>query len=118
MPHGFRFSIFLALLISVLLPNAAAPHRSGLDSYGCHHDAKQGGYHCHRGRFAGQSFASRHQMREQLIRDTKAEPEQQEGTSDLPAQPSLTPPPPPPGRNRACIREDKSKQVMCGEVVE
>ena len=120
MLHRFRFSLLLALLISVLLPYAAAPHRGGVDSYGCHHDPKQGGYHCHRGRFAGQSFASRHQMREALIRDAKAETEQQEGASDLTPHltPHLTPQPSPPGHERACIREDKSKQVMCGEVVE
>jgi hypothetical protein len=112
MLHRFRFSLLLALLLSVLLPYAAAPHRGGLDSYGCHHDQKQGGYHCHRGRFAGQSFASRHQMRGEIMRDAKAQTEQQEGASDLTLQPS------PPGRERACIREDKSKQVVCGEVVE
>jgi len=112
MLHRFTFSLLLAFLISVLLPNAAAPHRGGLDSYGCHQDRKQGGYHCHRGRFAGQTFASRQQMRGELIRDAKAQTEKQEGASAFTPQPSA------PGHDRACIREDKSKKVICGEVVE
>jgi micrococcal nuclease len=62
MPHRFRLSLLLILLISVFAPGAAAPHDGGLDSYGCHHDRKQGGYHCHRGQFAGQSFASQAEM--------------------------------------------------------
>jgi len=116
MLHRFRFSLLLAFLISVLLPYAAAPHRGGLDSYGCHHDRNHGGYHCHRGQFAGKSFASRWEMRGALIRLAKPQTEQQEATSDL--TPNVTPPPSPPGPERTCIREDKSKQVMCGQVVE
>jgi len=34
----------------------------GLDSYGCHNNRKHGGYHCHRGKFAGQSFSSKAEM--------------------------------------------------------
>lgn len=26
----------------------AISHSGGLDKYGCHHDRKNGGYHCHR----------------------------------------------------------------------
>lgn len=26
----------------------AISHGGGLDKYGCHHDRKNGGYHCHR----------------------------------------------------------------------
>ena len=120
MPHRFRFSLLFALLISVLLPSAAAPHPGGVDSYGCHHDRKNGGYHCHRGQFAGKSFASRHEMREALIRLAKPETKQQVGPSELTPYltPHLMPQSSPPGHERACIREDKSKQVMCGEVVE
>jgi micrococcal nuclease len=55
-------ALLLALLISVLVPGAAVPHGGGLDTYGCHHDRKQGGYHCHRGQFAGRSFASEAEM--------------------------------------------------------
>ena len=41
-------------------------HGGGLDSHGCHHDRKHGGYHCHQGPLAGQSFASKQEMLEAL----------------------------------------------------
>lgn len=50
--------------------DSAFPHGGGLDSYGCHHNRKQGGYHCHRGQFAGQSFGSKDEMLQQLKRST------------------------------------------------
>jgi hypothetical protein len=31
----------------------------GRDKLGCHHDRKNGGYHCHTGKLAGQSFPSK-----------------------------------------------------------
>jgi len=62
MPHQFRFSFLLTLLISVLAPYSAAPDGGRLDAYGCHHDRKQGGYHCHKGQFAGRAFPSRAEM--------------------------------------------------------
>lgn len=62
MPHRFRFSLLLVLLISILAPGSAAPHGGGLDAYGCHHDRKHGGYHCHRGEFSGRSFTSKAEM--------------------------------------------------------
>ena len=34
-------------------------HGGDLDSLGCHHDRRRGGYHCHRGQLAGQSFRSK-----------------------------------------------------------
>jgi hypothetical protein len=37
-------------------------HGGGLDGHGCHHDRKNGGYHCHQGLLAGQSFASKQEM--------------------------------------------------------
>jgi hypothetical protein len=37
---NFLFLLFLAL--------PAYPHSGGLDAKGCHHDRKNGGYHCHR----------------------------------------------------------------------
>jgi len=50
--------LFFTLSYSV----PAYPHGGGLDSYGCHHNRKQGGYHCHRGDFAGQHFSSKQEM--------------------------------------------------------
>lgn len=42
--------------------SSALGHGGGLDGYGCHHDRKHGGYHCHGGEHAGQSFASQSDM--------------------------------------------------------
>ena len=38
----------IAVLFSALLPAMAIAHGGGLDAAGCHHDRKNGGYHCHR----------------------------------------------------------------------
>ncbi len=45
-----------------LLPSIAMAHGGGLDGYGCHHNRKQGGYHCHRGPMGGQAFSSQKEM--------------------------------------------------------
>jgi hypothetical protein len=55
---GFALSLFFAL--------SAYPHGGGLDGYGCHHNRKAGGYHCHRGPFAGQAFDSKEQMLQKI----------------------------------------------------
>jgi hypothetical protein len=39
---------FVALLLVVALPGVSLAHSGGTDAYGCHHDRKNGGYHCHR----------------------------------------------------------------------
>ena len=63
-------SLFIYLLILLLanlaLPNISTSHGGGLDSYGCHHNRKQGGYHCHRGVFAGEYFTSKDEMLKKL----------------------------------------------------
>lgn len=53
------FYVFMLLATS---SGSALAHGGGLDSYGCHNDRKHGGYHCHRGQFAGQSFSSKAEM--------------------------------------------------------
>ena len=50
----------------LIFPATIAAHSGGLDAYGCHHDRKAGGYHCHRGSLAGQSFASKAEMKKAL----------------------------------------------------
>jgi hypothetical protein len=55
-----EFAFGLGLLLATILP--VYPHGGGLDSYRCHHNRKAGGYHCHRGPLAGQSFASQEEM--------------------------------------------------------
>jgi len=39
---------FGAMLVLAGMP-AVSAHSGGLDKSGCHHDRKNGGYHCHRG---------------------------------------------------------------------
>jgi len=55
--------LFGALLFLPFYTSSVYPHGGGLDSYGCHRDRKQGGYHCHRGMFAGKQFSSKDEMR-------------------------------------------------------
>jgi hypothetical protein len=38
---------------------SAGAHERELDSLGCHRDHRNGGYHCHRGELAGQTFKSK-----------------------------------------------------------
>jgi hypothetical protein len=52
----------LTLSAVVLTAGPVRAHSGGLDSYGCHHDRKHGGYHCHRGPLAGQSYVSQQEM--------------------------------------------------------
>jgi len=49
---------WLAALL-ILIPFSALAHGGGLDKQGCHHNRKEGGYHCHRGPQAGQAFSSK-----------------------------------------------------------
>jgi len=37
-------------------------HGGGIDQYGCHHNKKKGGYHCHQQEFSGKSFKSKDEM--------------------------------------------------------
>jgi len=62
-------SALTALWILFLILCHASPgfsHGEGLDTHGCHHDGKLGGYHCHRGMFAGQQFNSKSEMLRRL----------------------------------------------------
>lgn len=70
----------LSLAILSLSPLAALAHGGGLDSLGCHHDRKRGGYHCHRGPLAGQSFASKADALKALEAKQGSTPAQQEQT--------------------------------------
>ena len=57
----------LALVVEV------QAHGGGLNVYGCHHDGKRGGYHCHRGPLAGQAFVSKKEIA-QVFRGREATP--------------------------------------------
>lgn len=49
----------LAVLLAFGWAGVAYAHGGGLDANGCHHNRKAGGYHCHRGPLAGQTFPNR-----------------------------------------------------------
>lgn len=51
-------------------------HGGGLDTFGCHHDRKAGGYHCHRGSLAGQSFETKEEVIRALGAGESAQPQQ------------------------------------------
>ncbi len=53
-----KYLLTLAAILIVTASSAYA-HGGGLDKQGCHHNRKAGGYHCHRGDLAGQSFGSK-----------------------------------------------------------
>lgn len=57
-----QIAILLSLFAVVLTAGPVQAHGGGLDTHGCHHDRKNGGYHCHRGPLAGQSFESQQEM--------------------------------------------------------
>ena len=47
------------LLVALAWTASASAHGGGQDANGCHNDKKAGGYHCHKGPLAGQSFKSK-----------------------------------------------------------
>jgi hypothetical protein len=57
-----QIAMLLSLFAVVLTAGPVLAHSGGLDSYGCHHNRKHGGYHCHRGPLAGQSYVSQQEM--------------------------------------------------------
>ncbi len=61
------------LLLLIAVPEVQA-HGGGLDAYGCHHNRKLGGYHCHRGPLAGRAFASKEEMLRVLRENVPARP--------------------------------------------
>jgi endonuclease YncB( thermonuclease family) len=48
----------IALIFYACITHVLA-HGGGLDKQGCHHNRKEGGYHCHKGPLAGQAFSSK-----------------------------------------------------------
>ena len=54
----FAFLLFAL----VLVVGSVHAHGGGLDTHGCHHDRRNGGYHCHQGPLVGKYFASKSEM--------------------------------------------------------
>jgi hypothetical protein len=40
-------ALLIGVLVALMSASAALAHGGGLDRNGCHHDRKNGGYHCH-----------------------------------------------------------------------
>ena len=62
-PDGTRL---LAITIVLLFSSQVFGHSGRTDSLGCHHDRQRGGYHCHSGPLAGQSFSSKEEAQAAL----------------------------------------------------
>ena len=67
----FRVESVVLSGVLFLAPTLAFAHGGGLDGYGCHHNRKAGGYHCHRGVMAGQSFSSKDEMLQEMRKQGK-----------------------------------------------
>ena len=59
--------------VAGVTPSSALAHGGGLDSTGCHHNRKAGGYHCHRESLAGQSFGSKAEAQRALRGGSQAQ---------------------------------------------
>jgi len=66
--------LILSIPLVVLVASLAYGHGGGLDSLGCHNDRKNGGYHCHRGPLAGQSFSSKAEALKELEKQKQQPP--------------------------------------------
>jgi len=108
-------SKFWVILLSVFSVNLVTTplfaHPGGLDAYGCHNDRKHGGYHCHAGPLAGQSFTSKADMlaASQGGGASRTTPAAGANVAPVPTMPE--------GSDQVCIREHRTKQIMCGEPV-
>jgi hypothetical protein len=80
----------LGIFTAWLLTAGAYAHDGPLDAHGCHHDHNVGGYHCHRGTFAGHYFESKEEMLQMLqlhLADPRLTEEiVPESAEDIPAQ--------------------------------
>lgn len=106
--------LFLSLHSVALGPVPLFAHSGGRDSYGCHHDRKHGGYHCHAGPLAGQSFASQAEM---LAVSRGGTPDRTTPGARANAAPTPSTPGGSDGSEQVCIREHRTQQIMCGEPV-
>ena len=75
------YIILLSAFLSLAFGHDALAHGGGLDKLGCHHNKKLGGYHCHKGKFAGQTFSSKFEVikaqqsgQEQPVKPLKGKP--------------------------------------------
>jgi hypothetical protein len=79
--RGLLLAAVLGLLC-LMVPASGVAHSGGLDKIGCHHDRKNGGYHCHRGPLAGQAFASKEEALKALEKKQQDEAESKKADAD------------------------------------
>jgi hypothetical protein len=65
--------VAFVLTTSLGLSRVVDAHTGIVDGYGCHRGPGNAGYHCHQGKFVGQTFKSKEDFLRQL-RGGKAEP--------------------------------------------
>ncbi|MEK6690995.1 MAG: thermonuclease family protein [Nitrospirota bacterium] len=82
---SFGYLLFCLIILLLILPTSLFAHGGGLDSLGCHHDRKRGGYHCHRGPLAGQYFNSKQEALDalNLLREKPKESKKQKEDSEV-----------------------------------
>jgi hypothetical protein len=68
-PIQRRHIVFMLGAGLVAPATPARAHGGGRDKLGCHHDRKNGGYHCHTGKLAGQAFPSKEAAKKALQGD-------------------------------------------------
>jgi hypothetical protein len=69
-------------LLCLMFPASGVAHSGGLDKIGCHHDRRNGGYHCHRGPLAGQAFASKEEALKALEKKQQDEEESKKAAAN------------------------------------
>jgi hypothetical protein len=61
-------ALILAFALLVAMPAGVSAHGDPLGARGCHKNRGAGGYHCHKGPFAGRTFMSKEEMLKELAR--------------------------------------------------
>ncbi len=86
--HQFAVAVAI-ILVALLTPYLPAfAHGGGLDSLGCHHNRKAGGYHCHRGSMEGQHFRSKNEALQNL-KTPRSQPLPKAQTAELTGIPKI-----------------------------
>jgi hypothetical protein len=102
------YLVFLILLAPALFPLPLLSHEASLDGFGCHLIADQKAYQCHRGLLAGRVFDSKAEMLHTLEGSRPPRDEDNTNSAEVKLQ-SISKEP-----EQVCIRENFSKQILCG----
>jgi hypothetical protein len=100
--------VFLLLLAPSLFPLPLLSHEGPLDGFGCHLSADQKVYQCHRGLLAGRIFESKADMLHTLEGTHPVRDGDSTTSAEVKLQSSSKEP------DQVCIRENFSKQILCG----